>query len=152
MADFGIPEATTTLALTGPYHGVEYTVRATLSPRVYFGIRTWVAQLDDAADVDQTMEATRGVAELFAAHGLVSWNIAGVPCTLDGLLTLDWSLITELASTWIASIGQVALPLSEASVAPRQSGSKRRSTVSSSTRAGSPKKLTGPTSAASSAS
>ena len=162
MSVYLVPEATATLVIDdGPYAGAEIEVRLTLSPRVYFGIQQWVAQMSGAADTDATLAATTEMAELFVANGLTSWNITNragpVPVTVEGVLSLDWQLVAKLVATWISAIGTVPVPLPGASVdgsrpTPRPSAKPLRSTGTSSTRAGHRKKSTRPTSVGSSAS
>ncbi len=156
---YTVPEATATLVLDKPpYAGAEIECRLSLSPAVYFGVKHWLGQAVEGGEA--TMVAAREIGTLFNEYGLNSWNLVDPkthkpkPATLDGVLSLDVTLIMSIAATWVSSIGTVPVPLPEASTTgspktPRRTAKRSSSTASGPTVEFSPSRSTSRTSAGS---
>ncbi len=162
-----LPEPTATLVIDeGPYKGVEFDARLSLSPGPYFGARQWIeagvaASSQESVTVTELLDPYRELAGIFAEYGLVKWNIdrrgEPIPANLEGLLTLDARLLLQMVRLWLRSVGTVPIPLPGASPrgaepTARQAGKRTASTASGPTGASRPRRLTAKTSAVSSAS
>src|SRR4051812_27091975 len=135
MADYLFPEATATLVLDEPpFAGAEIETRLSLSGSIYFGTKQWLAQAAAAeSSIEDTMVAARTLAEIFAQHGLLHWNLARpsgpVPADLEGLMSLDVRLLFRIVGVWVSSVGSVSIPLPETPPAG-PAGSPTRPTTS----------------------
>ncbi len=152
---FLVPEPVVTLTLTeDPYKGAEVRTRVRLSPRLYHGIKD-VMERRTAVDttLDQMVDLTHEASVIFAASGLISWNLVDpatsepLPPTIEGLDELDIRVSGRIISTWVAWLGKAPLPLPETSSEPtvlptRRSRKPRSSTAGGPTAAASRPKST----------
>jgi hypothetical protein len=108
---YKMPERIETLTFDG-YDGLEVKVR--LSPVPFAAYLDVVATIDENKDAD----SLRRIADTFAAHGLVGWNL-DVPADADGLLRIDFTLAIGIVIAWIGKVGEVPVPLPSASSSTR---------------------------------
>lgn len=106
-------QTTTRITLgSGLFAGAEFEVRLGTNPAIRLRIRDALLRTGQAASVAEAKSAASDLADLFARHGLVGWNLEDGPTpvapTADALITLDIRLLVEAVVAWLRATDPAA--------------------------------------------